>query len=221
VWIPGISSRETIVWAARRRYPYIALNLPIQESQAVWNTYDQAAAVAGYQSGPEQRGYLIRCHVAETEQKALRNAREFLWMQGELIGLQHPVWAAPSGYLGTWARRGLAEIRAGYRTMGSRASFEENLESLSIIAGTPTQVVEKLRIILEETQPSILALWANDGKVSHEDSRTCIRLLGQEVLPALREIGQKLDLRSPFELETPVSLATSPPIKTPVRASGW
>ncbi len=32
VWIPGISSRETIVWAARRRYPYIALNLPIQES---------------------------------------------------------------------------------------------------------------------------------------------------------------------------------------------
>jgi alkanesulfonate monooxygenase SsuD/methylene tetrahydromethanopterin reductase-like flavin-dependent oxidoreductase (luciferase family) len=223
IWIPGISSRETIVWAARRRYPYIALNLPIQESVAVWNTYDQAAAVAGYRSGPEQRGYLIRCHVAETEEKALRNAREFMWMQGELIGLQHPVWATPSGYLGNWARRGLAELRAGYRSdMGARASFEDHLKSLSIIAGTPKQAVEKLKIILEETQPSILALWANDGRVSHEDSKSCIRLLGQEVLPALRDIGGKLNLRSPFELNTPVSLAASPPTSLPPnRASGW
>ena len=119
------------MWAARHRYPYIALNLPIQEAMTVWNTYDQAAAVAGYRSGPEQRGYLVRCHVAETEEKALRNAREFMWMQGELIGLQHPVWATPSGYLGNWARRGLAELRAGYRTdMGARASFEDHLKSL-------------------------------------------------------------------------------------------
>ena len=92
---------------------------------------------------------------------------------------------------------------------------------MSIIAGTPKQVIEKLRVILEETQPSILALWGNDGRVSHEDSKTCIRLLGQEVLPALREIGKKLDLRSPFELNTPVSLAASPPSQPPVRASGW
>ena len=160
--------------------------------------------------------------MAETEEKALRNAREFMWMQGELIGLQHPVWATPSGYLGNWARRGLAELRAGYRAdMGARASFEDHLKSLSIIAGTPKQVVEKLQVILEETQPSILALWGNDGRVSHEDSKSCIRLLGQEVLPALREIGKKLDLRSPFELNTPVSLAASPPpSRPPNRASG-
>jgi alkanesulfonate monooxygenase SsuD/methylene tetrahydromethanopterin reductase-like flavin-dependent oxidoreductase (luciferase family) len=192
----------------------------------VWSIYDQAAAVAGYRSGPEQRGYLIRCHVAPTEEKALRNARQFMWMQGELIGLQHPVWATPSGYLGTWARRGLAEIRAGYRGgQGARSSFEEMVASMSIIAGTPKQVVEKLRVILEQTQPSILALWANDGRISHEDSKTCIRLLGQEVLPALREIGKGLDLRSPFELNTPVSMAFSPPPQQSPRlanrATGW
>jgi hypothetical protein len=71
-------------------------------------------------------------------------------------------------------------------------------------------VIEKLRIILEETRPSILALWGNDGNVSHEDSMTCIRLLGQEVMPALREIGKGLDLKSPFEANTPVSLACTP-----------
>ncbi len=32
-----------------------------------------------------------------------------------------------------------------------------------------------------------------------------IRLMGQEVLPALREIGKELGLNSPFDLNTPVS----------------
>jgi hypothetical protein len=67
-------------------------------------------------------------------------------------------------------------------------------------------VIEKLRVIVEETRPSILALWGNDGNVSHADSKTCIRLLGQEVMPAIREIGDKLGLKSPFEANSSVSL---------------
>ena len=62
-------------------------------------------------------------------------------------------------------------------------------------------------MIVEETRPSILAFWGNDGKVNHEDSKTCIRLLGQEVMPAVREIGDKLGLKSPFEMNAPISLA--------------
>ena len=60
---------------------------------------------------------------------------------------------------------------------------------------------------MEETRPSILALWGNDGRISHEDSMSYIRLMGQEVLPALREIGKELGLDSPFDLNTPVSRA--------------
>jgi len=64
---------------------------------------------------------------------------------------------------------------------------------------------------MEETRPSILALWGNDGKVDHKDSMDCIRLLGQEVMPKVREIGDKLGLLSPFEINSPVSLLASPP----------
>jgi hypothetical protein len=35
-------------------------------------------------------------------------------------------------------------------------------------------------VIVEETRPSILALWGNDGNVTHQDSMSCIRLLGQK-----------------------------------------
>jgi hypothetical protein len=79
-----------------------------------------------------------------------------------------------------------------------------------IVAGTPDQVVSKLRIIMEETRPGIMALWGNDGKVSHDDSKSCIRLLGQEVLPQLRNIAKKIGLNSPFDSHTPVSLAETP-----------
>ena len=209
VWVPGISSKETIRWAAQRRYPYIALNTSIDTTLGIWEVYDEAARQAGYEPGPEQRGYLIRCHVAETEEKARANAGEFLWMQGEFTGLAHPVWSAPSGYLGPWARRAMVrQQRRGARR--ATPSLDDQLDQLQIVAGTPDQVVSGLRVILEKARPSILALWANDGHVSHQDSMTCIRLLGQEVMPALREIGDELGLMSPFELDTPVSLAFTP-----------
>ena len=205
IWVPGVISRETVVWAAEQRYPYIALNTTIEATKAIWDIYEEAAHRVGYKSGPENRGYLIRCHVAETEEKAIENAREFLWMQGEFLGLAHPVWANPSGYGSPATRRQRLESRK--RVI---PSFEKQLEMMQIIAGTPEQVVKKLRIILEETRPSILALWGNDGKINHEDSMTCIRLMGQEVMPALREIGKELELFSPIELDSPVSLATTP-----------
>ena len=89
------------------------------------------------------------------------------------------------------------------------APFEKQLQRMLIIAGTPDQVVQKLRTIIEETRPSIIALWGNDGNVSHEDGKNCIRLLGQEVLPKIRLIAKELGLQSPFEANTPVSMASS------------
>ncbi len=78
-----------------------------------------------------------------------------------------------------------------------------------IIAGTPKTVIPRLRMLLEQTRPGIMGFWGNDGSVSPEDTRTCIRLLCQEVMPAVREIGKELGLNSPFEAAAPVSIAYS------------
>jgi len=43
--------------------------------------------------------------------------------------------------------------------------------------------------------------------MSQADARTSIRLLGQEVMPALRETAKELDLKCPFEANMPVSRA--------------
>lgn len=210
IWIPGVISRETVVWAARHRYPYIALNTTVEQTQRIWKLYDDTAAEVGFEGGPPYHGYLKQVHVAETEEKAIENARQFMWMQGEFTGLAHPVWSTPSGYSSPENRRGFVEFSVGRGgNPRRRPPFEEQLASNMIIAGTPRTVIAKLRRVMEQTRPGIMAMWANDGAVSHRDSMTCIRLFGQEVLPAMREIARELDLKSPFEAATPVSLAFS------------
>src|SRR6202163_666681 len=210
VWIPGVISKETIVWAAQQRYPYIALNTSIEQTKKIWELYDSVALQSGYVGGPENRGYLIQVHVSDNEEKAIENAKQFRWMQGEFTGLAHPVWSTPSGYGSPGARRAFVEF-ASRRAKSPRGetSFEQQMADLRIIAGTPKTVVAKLKRILEQTRPGILALWGNDGMVSQEDSLTCIKLIGQEVFPAIREIAKSLDLKSPFEANAPVGIKDS------------
>src|SRR5438045_6139826 len=98
IWIPGVISTETIVWAAQHGYPYIALNTPVDRTRRIWEIYDNAAIEAGFTPGPDYHGLLKQIHVAETEEKALHNARPFMWMQGEFIALAHPERSTPSAY---------------------------------------------------------------------------------------------------------------------------
>ena len=37
--------------------------------------------------------------------------------------------------------------------------------------------------------------------MSHEDQMRSLRLMGEEVLPAVREMGKELELFSPFEVD--------------------
>ncbi len=207
IWIPGVISKETIVWAAQTGYPYIARNTPVERTNQIWDIYDKAAAEVGLKGGPEYHGLLKQIHVAETEEKAIENARQFMWMQGEFTGLAHPVWSTPAGYGSPDNRRGFAEFATGRgKNLRYRPSLEQQLKDMMVIAGTPKQVIAKLRVLLQETRPGILSFWANDGNVSHEDAKTCIRLLGQEVFPAVREMAKEFDLKSPFETNQPVSV---------------
>jgi len=52
---------------------------------------------------------------------------------------------------------------------------------------------------VETVHPFDLAIWTNDGSMSHKDTMRCLALMGQEVLPALREIGTELELTDPFQ----------------------
>src|SRR5262249_2602137 len=113
-----------------------------------------------------------------------------------------------AGYYSPENRRAFVESSVGRGTSPrARPDLAGQLDAMMIIAGTPKQVIAKLRILLEETRPGIFAFWGNDGTGSHEDAKTCVRLLGTEVFRAVREIAKELGLQSPFETNQPVSAA--------------
>ena len=75
--------------------------------------------------------------------------------------------------------------------------FQAEQDNLQLICGTPDTVIPKIRHILETVRPGIFSLWHHHGPVSHEDRMTSIRLLGDEVLPAMRSIADELGLPAP------------------------
>jgi hypothetical protein len=75
--------------------------------------------------------------------------------------------------------------------------YPELLKSRQMIAGTPKSVPVKLRNLLRVLHPGVLILRI-DGPMTREERRSCIRLLGEEVVPALRDMGRELGLVDPF-----------------------
>ena len=115
-----------------------------------------------------------------------------------------------------WLTAGLASVLAACVSMGPSASSAQwptatdvvatapactpaGLQSLdallangTIVAGTPDQVIAKMRWWLEQTRPGMLMLWPYDGRLPQKKALRSLELLGKEVLPALREIGRDL-----------------------------
>src|SRR6202140_3075338 len=100
----------------------------------MWQIFEQSAAEAGFTGGPEYHGLLKQIHVAETEEKALENARQFMWMQGEFPGLAPPGGGAPAGYGSPDNRRAFAEFAVGRsKSPRARPVLEKQLEELMVI----------------------------------------------------------------------------------------
>jgi len=80
-------------------------------------------------------------------------------------------------------------------------NYQKAQDGLQIVIGTPKSVLPKIRLIMETLRPGIFGLFTIQGPVSVQDRLTNVRLMGQEVLPAMREYAKELGIKDPFEVE--------------------
>ena len=66
--------------------------------------------------------------------------------------------------------------------------------------------------MLEKLQPRIFIFWSGEGAMNHDDTRRNLRLLGEEVIPAVKEMAKEMGLNSPFEVDP----ATNQPVMSAV-----
>jgi alkanesulfonate monooxygenase SsuD/methylene tetrahydromethanopterin reductase-like flavin-dependent oxidoreductase (luciferase family) len=79
------------------------------------------------------------------------------------------------------------------------ANYQKAQDGLLIIIGTPKTVLPRLRLIMEVLRPGIFGLFQCQGPLTSAQRMNSIRLMGQEVLPAMREIAKGLGIVDPFE----------------------
>lgn len=184
IMVPGTASPETVVWAAKHRYPYVVLGSSLAQTEELIDIYRETATESGYEMGPENIGYLIRVFVADTEEKAQELGHNFFWQKGALAK-QIREWMAPPGYA-SFDLAGVRRTRAVSRDFDGQV-YKEAQDNYQLVLGTPDQVIEKLRHVRDLLNIGHMCLWAQDGYIGHDDTVRCINLMGKEVLPALRE----------------------------------
>ena len=213
IWLPGVVSRDSLRWAAKNRIPYIMLATQLEPTRQAFQIYHDFAAEFGYESGPQNLGYLWKVHVDETEELADEVGRKFVQ------GPSNPFLAGNEGTANR-ALMTLPGLTSRTRVLPTRDSatanrggvmgrpYEEQLKDYSIITGTPKTVLPKIRHVLEYLRPGSVFFWDGDGAMTHDDQMRSLRLMGEEVIPAVREMGKELGLFSSFEVDT----ATGKPI---------
>ncbi len=204
IWIPGVASPESVIYAARHRYPYIALAPPLDLMEEIYDLYDATAAEEGYVPTSDNRGYAIRVNVADSDERAYEEGKKFFWQLGTSFGVAPREWQAPPGYLSRAATQGQRQQRRATTRYvspegqgqeknrpvapgGPPLSYEEAHATYQIVTGTPDTVIKKLKHVIDIVDPSSLVLWGREGPMSHDTAVRCIDLLGQEVIPAIKE----------------------------------
>ena len=231
IWIPGVMSKNTVEWSARHRYPYVMLATDLEPTKQSFEYYAEVAREEGYEAGSQHRGYLFKVHVDDTEELAYETAQKYVegppnpFLEGNqgvvrsflqnLPGLTSRTHLLPTSMNRAAAiARGRLESEDGgprkeiLSAAGFQGTYDEQLERYTIITGTPKTVIPKIRHVLEYLRPGTIFFWDGDGAMSHEDQMRSLKLFGEEVIPAVREIGEELDLRGPYE----VNPATNEPV---------
>jgi alkanesulfonate monooxygenase SsuD/methylene tetrahydromethanopterin reductase-like flavin-dependent oxidoreductase (luciferase family) len=213
--VAGVVTKESCVWAAQHRYPYYMLSLgKLDFSKGMFNLYHEAAKESGYTSGPQNIGFMIKTHLEETDERAEEVGKKFMPPRpaslggGSTIATTKPwIQSLPGlnsresqqvrlGVLGAVAASGVDS-----RGISFRAPYEEQLKSMQIITGTPKSVLPRMRQILELLRPGSLILWDGDGSMTHDDAVRSMRLMGNELIPALKEMGKELGLNGYHEVD--------------------
>ena len=186
IWFPGLSSAESVVWAARHQHPYMNLGSLLDYTEGLKGVYIDTAKEVGFTPGPEHFGYLLRVFCADTDEKAQEIGQTFLWTENHRNRgpAEHN---DPPGYQSREAVRIQRQL-PGAGGFGRRMTYQELQDVDNVIVGSPDTVTRKLSNIIERLNPGYLHIYGNEGDMDHADVMRSVELLGKEVIPALHEI---------------------------------
>ena len=179
-------SPETVIWAAKHRYPYVVLGSSLDQTKELIELYRETAAEERLRDGPAaHRLSHPRASSPTPNEKAQEQGYNFFWQNGAL-NKQIREWMAPPGYA-TVDVAGIRRLRAVSKAFDNQAYQEaQDNYQLDPRHARPGGRGEAALTCATLLGVGHMCMWSHDGYMTHEDTVRCIELMGKEVLPALR-----------------------------------
>jgi len=182
-WIPSQGSAQTISWAAQMKYTYCQTLSPIAVVARMFQIYRDEAEKAGYAAEPDQLAWSNTIYVAETDAKAVREAKPHLEALANRF-LSMPIeMLLPPGYT---TPDSLRRIQAN-KVTGKPQTAEDLIKAGVVIVGSPATVREKLAEYQDLAGFNTSLTKTQFGTLPADMTRANMDAIAEEVLPYFRD----------------------------------
>jgi alkanesulfonate monooxygenase SsuD/methylene tetrahydromethanopterin reductase-like flavin-dependent oxidoreductase (luciferase family) len=185
IWIPSQGSASTIKWAAKMRYTYCQTLSPIAVVARFFQAYRDEAEKAGYKATPEQLAWSNSIYVAETDAKAMKEAKPHLEaLANRFLGMPIEM-LLPPGYstIDSMKRVAAAKVQA----QGKIQTAEDLVRLGVVIVGSPATVREKLAEYQDLAGFGTSLTKTQFGTLPRDMTKANMEAIAEEVLPYFRE----------------------------------
>jgi alkanesulfonate monooxygenase SsuD/methylene tetrahydromethanopterin reductase-like flavin-dependent oxidoreductase (luciferase family) len=167
-----------------------------EETKRAWTAYRQARAEAGLpEPGPDRFGYTAFVYTGDTDEEGVRVGSKLLWFlntslksapqYSKFLPGQTPPQHAPPLY-----RSAGGPARPAAALVGINA--EQAIARGLMFAGNPDTVYRQIMDFQDKAgRFEHLVLASRSGFMTHAETEKGLNLFAKEVLPRLREVGQK------------------------------
>jgi alkanesulfonate monooxygenase SsuD/methylene tetrahydromethanopterin reductase-like flavin-dependent oxidoreductase (luciferase family) len=183
IWIPSQGSASTIRWAAQMRYTYCQTLSPIAAVARFFQLYRDEAEKAGYVASSDQLAWSNTIYVADTDAKAIQEARPHLEALVNRLLLMPPEMLLPPGYTSFEAMERIRSVKV----TGKPQTIEDLIKTGVVIIGSPNTVREKLAEYQDLAGFNTSLTKTQFGTLPDDMTRANMQAIAQEILPAFRD----------------------------------
>jgi alkanesulfonate monooxygenase SsuD/methylene tetrahydromethanopterin reductase-like flavin-dependent oxidoreductase (luciferase family) len=198
IWIPSQGSTSTIQWAAKMRYTYCQTLSPIAVVARFFQAYRDEAEKAGYKATADQLAWSNSIYVAETDAKAMKEAKPHLEaLANSFLGM--PVeMLLPPGYSTIESTKRVAAMKG--RQAGKIQTAEDLVKQGVVIVGSPATVRERLAEYQDLAGFGTSLTKTQFGTLPRDMTKANMEAIAEEVLPYFRErVPQKQEEKVPAQ----------------------
>jgi alkanesulfonate monooxygenase SsuD/methylene tetrahydromethanopterin reductase-like flavin-dependent oxidoreductase (luciferase family) len=149
------------------------------------NVYRDQAKQYGYEALPSQIGFASPVYVADTDERARKEAKEGIeTLFNDFLAVPFQM-LLPPGYMSLPSMKNTMKMR---KALGAqkRLSFEELADNGTVIVGSPQTVRDQLSRLRDATGAGKLITMLQFGTLSDELTKRNMEMFASEVMPHLK-----------------------------------